>query len=132
LLLLNGSYIILWKFKKEKRLMPGITRPDTIAQAFNPANGIHARAGRVHAVVRRGQFLSSSEPLLLRRARPYISPSLKISSDFTRPITSRTRSRRAAPFAVAFVPGQHCHTYINPGPAARITFTIASALGTRF
>lgn len=55
-----------------------------------------------------------------------------ISLDVTRPTTSRTRPRPSAPLAVAFVPGQHRHTYINPCPAACITFAIAFALGTRF
>ena len=74
------------------------------------------------------QFIRASPTSL--RAR-HISPDHKISSDFTRPAAGGTRPRPAAPFAVAFVPGRHRHTYINAGPATRITFTTASALGTR-
>ncbi len=76
-----------------------------------------------------GEYEAGSAPSPPAR---HISPYLKISFDFTRPAAGRTRPRPAAPLAVAFVPGQHRPAYVDPRPATRITFTAASALGTRF
>lgn len=45
-------------------------------------------------------------------------------------MTGRARPRSAAPPAVAFVPGQHRHTRIDPCPAACITSTAALTPGT--
>jgi hypothetical protein len=106
-------------------------RKKAVTISFKLTDESRAIRGRVQAVVRRGPFLSSSDPLLLLRAPTTFHPTLKFSFDFTRPTTSRARPRPAAPFAIAFVPGQHRHTYIDPGPATRITSAIAFALGTR-